>query len=301
MTREAGKLNVLWATDGSEEARNATSLLRQVVLPASSKLNVLTIAPHSFISGARPEPSFLTRITPAARRKALLEAEELAEEEATRLDPAGVSVEAISRWGNPIEEILKLARAADLTVLGAKGHSNLRLILLGSVSQGVVQHATRPVLIARPGGGDVRSIVIGYDGSPASRRGVQFLDRLALPDAVHIYVAEVIEPFSVPSGTPVSYRRRAEEEAHEINEHRHRDAHRRLDLLAERLSIGRRHVDVEIVTGQAAPELDAAAKRHGAGLIVVGSRKPDVARHYLVGSTAEKLVRHANTSVLVVR
>jgi nucleotide-binding universal stress UspA family protein len=301
MTSEENRLSVLWATDGSAEARNAGDILRQLILPASSRLAVLAVAPHSFLSGARPDPSFLMKATPAARRKALLEAQDLAQQEATLLDPEGVSVEALSRWGNPIEEILKAGRGFDITVLGAKGHSNIELLVLGSVSQGVVQHSTKPVLIARPGSSDARNIVIGYHGSPSARRSVQFVERLAVPPDARIHLVEVIEPFGVPSGTPVAYRRRAMEEAHEINEHRHNDAHRRLDVLAERLRTGHRHIDIEIVAGDAGPELDAAARRNNAGLIVVGSRKPDPLRHYLLGSTAEKLVRHAHASVLVVR
>src|SRR3989337_138179 len=106
------KLPVLWATDGSASARNAVPLLRGLVLPA---------------------------------------AEQLAMREATALDPP-CRPDVLSRWGHPIQEVLRAARslAADLIVLGAKGHSNLRILVLGSVSQGVVQHATLPVLIARP-------------------------------------------------------------------------------------------------------------------------------------------------------
>jgi hypothetical protein len=41
---------------------------------------------------------FLTRITPSARRRAMLEAEDLAQQSATDLDPSSVEVEAIARW-----------------------------------------------------------------------------------------------------------------------------------------------------------------------------------------------------------
>src|SRR3972149_5728802 len=107
------KLHVLWATDGSASARNAVPLLRGLVLPA------------------------------AERRRAM------GEEPA--LDPTS-RPDVLARWGHPIQEVLRAARslAADLIVLGAKGHSNLRILVLGSVSQGVVQHATLPALIARP-------------------------------------------------------------------------------------------------------------------------------------------------------
>src|SRR3972149_6512272 len=165
------KLHVLWATDGSASARTAVPLLRGLVLPAAERLTVLTVAPPSLTSGARPDPAFIARVTPAARRGALVEAEQLAMREATALDPP-FRPDVLSRWGHPIQEVLRAARslAADLIVLGAKGHSNLRILVLGSVSQGVVQHATLPVLIARPSAGPVRRVVLGYHGSAAGPR-----------------------------------------------------------------------------------------------------------------------------------
>jgi nucleotide-binding universal stress UspA family protein len=44
----------------------------------------------------------------------------------------------------------------------------------------------------------------------------------------------------------------------------------------------------------------AHAEKIGADLIVIGSHKPDVT-DYLLGSTAARVVRHANCSVYVVR
>jgi nucleotide-binding universal stress UspA family protein len=303
--RGQGKLRVLWATDGSEAARSAVPALRQLVLPETERLVALAVAPHSFLSGARPDPAFLTRIRPAAKRKSLAEGEAMAREEATRLGPPrGVKVEAIARWGNPIEEILRVARTmpADLIVMGAKGHSNLGMLLLGSVSHGVVQHATRPVLIARPGTGNVDRVLVGYESTAPARRALQFLNRLALPRDAEIIVSHVVEPFTATSGMPVAYRKQALEEAHKITERRERGARRTLETAAAPLKAAGRKVTTEVLLGEApGPELEAAARQHNAELIVVGSRKPSPARHYLLGSTAEKLVRHAPMSVLVVR
>jgi nucleotide-binding universal stress UspA family protein len=299
-----GNLRVLWATDGSEAARSAAPILRYLVLPATQRLAVMTVAPHSFLSGARPDPAFLTKITPAARKKALTESRQLAEKEATLLDPPnGVQVEAVARWGNPIEEILRLGRTmpADLIVMGAKGHSNLGMLLLGSVSHGVVQNASRPVLIARSERERIDRVLVGYDGSPPAKRAVTFLQRLALPPSTQIRFTDVVEPFGVPSGTPISYRKQAVEEAHRINERNERNAERILAALEKSLAGQGWQVSTEVRKGAAAPEIEASAAELKADMIVVGSRKPDPVRHYLLGSTAEKLVRHADTSVLVVR
>ena len=295
----ASKLRVLWASDGSAAARNAAPLLKSIVLPAAEKLVVLSVAPHSVLSGARPDPAFLTRVTRSAKTRALASATEIATAEATVLDPA-VPVEAIARWGNPIEVILRAARQldVDLIVLGAKGHSNLAMILLGSVSQGVVQHATLPVLIARPGAKPVRRVVVGYHGSAASKKALTFLGRLALANDTEVMLTTVIEPFGVPQGTPTSYRRRAIEEAHKINLRRHAAAERSLAAVRTKLPW---RVTTRVLAGDPGPVLDGLARETGADLIVVGSRRPSPMRHYLLGSTAEKLVLHAHASVLVVR
>ncbi len=58
--------------------------------------------------------------------------------------------------------------------------------------------------------------------------------------------------------------------------------------------------NVEIQTGHAAPIILDAAKEHKAGLIIVGSHRPGLADYFL-GSTASRVVRHAQCPVFVDR
>src|SRR5512143_3798239 len=208
-------------------------VLRQMILPVTQKLTVLTVAPHSVLSAARPDPAFLTRASTQSKNKALVEARELAEREATALDPS-VETEAISRWGHPIEEILKAAgkARADLIVMAAKGHSNLHLVFMGSVSQGVAQHTTRPLLIARPGSQTVDRVLLGYHGTQSAKKALTFLNRLALPPNAEVVLFTAIEPFTLPEGMPPGYREQALAEAHKINERRHLLAGKALQILA---------------------------------------------------------------------
>ena len=64
---------------------------------------------------------------------------------------AGVAVESEILEGDPVDEILSVAdnRGADLIVLGSRGRGALAGALLGSVSSGVLQHASVPVLVAK--------------------------------------------------------------------------------------------------------------------------------------------------------
>lgn len=63
----------------------------------------------------------------------------------------GLLVETILKDGHAVEEIVKMARDGnfDLIVIGAKGISKFKEILLGSVSHGVTTHAPCPVLIVK--------------------------------------------------------------------------------------------------------------------------------------------------------
>ena len=54
--------------------------------------------------------------------------------------------------GNPVEEIVRLARLrdADMIVIGSRGRGAVTSAVLGSVSQGVIHAADRPVLVVTP-------------------------------------------------------------------------------------------------------------------------------------------------------
>jgi nucleotide-binding universal stress UspA family protein len=58
--------------------------------------------------------------------------------------------------------------------------------------------------------------------------------------------------------------------------------------------------EVQILTGQAAGAILGAADTVGADLIIVSSHRPGLS-DYLLGSTASRVVRHAQCAVLVIR
>ncbi len=58
--------------------------------------------------------------------------------------------------------------------------------------------------------------------------------------------------------------------------------------------------EVDVRTGHAATTILEIAEEKGADLIIVGSHRPGL-QDYLLGSTAARVVRHSNSSVLVAR
>jgi len=64
---------------------------------------------------------------------------------------ANVKVETVLREGNTVQEIVALAKEGefDLIVMGARGISRIRELLMGSVSEGVIKNAHCPVLVVK--------------------------------------------------------------------------------------------------------------------------------------------------------
>ena len=58
-----------------------------------------------------------------------------------------VEVESFVVEGHPATELLEAAKGADLLVVGCRGHSALTGMLLGSVSQHCMTHASCPVMV----------------------------------------------------------------------------------------------------------------------------------------------------------
>lgn len=72
---------------------------------------------------------------------------------------AGVPVESVVRFGEPVARILDEAEAfgADLIVVGTTGRSGIGRVLLGSVAERVFGKAPVPVMLVRPAAHGVRS------------------------------------------------------------------------------------------------------------------------------------------------
>ena len=146
---------VLLAYDGSEGAKaaigHAARLFadRQILVlsVARSVAAVASAGVAGMPAGAAGEA--LARLDEEAQ----LKAETLAQEGASAVEAAGLQAAAVgamsdsSIWGT----ILRVAEEKDVAavMVGSRGQSNLKSILLGSVSSGVLHHCDRPVVVVR--------------------------------------------------------------------------------------------------------------------------------------------------------
>lgn len=69
------------------------------------------------------------------------------DEALSAVDLEGVTVEPVLVEGPAAQRLLEQAKGADLLVVGSRGRGGFKGLLLGSVSQQVVNHARGPVVV----------------------------------------------------------------------------------------------------------------------------------------------------------
>jgi nucleotide-binding universal stress UspA family protein len=151
---------ILVPLDGSEHSLRALEIAIKTAKKFDGKITLI----HVYSVGARPivmpEPTTLTppsvpimapadfsKMVEAARKAGniiLGDGEDKAKAE-------GVQVEMLLKEGHTVQEILETAKEGgfDLIVMGARGISKIREILLGSASDGVIRNAPCPVLVTK--------------------------------------------------------------------------------------------------------------------------------------------------------
>jgi nucleotide-binding universal stress UspA family protein len=128
---------VLVGLDDSPASRAAVAFLSRFALTAETSIILLHVLRED--SPQTSEPNERSR------------AEQLIGDAATVLAKRGCSIEPMLGAGDAAGEIVRVAgeRDVDLVVLGARGLRTLGRFFLGSVSEAVLHHAGRAVIVAR--------------------------------------------------------------------------------------------------------------------------------------------------------
>jgi len=181
----------------------------------------------------------------------------------------------------------------DLIVVGSAHRGVMGRVFAGDVTTGTLHGAECPVIVTPRGyaqhGTDLRTIGVGFDGSPESRAATELARDLATAAGARLTVIRVVEP-PAPGGPALGYdadwAQRAQERREEIQAE--------LDAVAAELG------DVasgELVVGDPPTELAYAGNE--LDLLVTGSRGYGPVRRLMLGSTSAKLVHEAPCPVLV--
>jgi nucleotide-binding universal stress UspA family protein len=280
-------MKIVLAIDGSTYSRWATEALLGV--PWAERPEVIVL--HVVDVAAVPESLVAPQTVEAYRSAVTAETtsrekvgRRLVAQVAARLKKRCGPVRSIVENGRAADVIVDCARreAADLIVVGARGVSNVRRFLLGSVSARVVSRAPCSVLVVKRGGRAVRRVLLAADGSKASQRAAQFLTKAFASGSLHVdalYVWEYpIHPH--PAGAVERM----------VDERYCRD-----------LARAGMACRPQWVMGHPVHQLVAVAAKKRVDLVVVGSRGLSRVRRLLLGSVSDQVVTHSRRSVLVVR
>lgn len=294
-------MRVLLAYDGSAGATEAVGLAETIAWPTDSALRVVNVvepalmsAAGSWEAGAILTPELDAAITAYAR--------EIIHEVVERLRSSGMSVDGQVLRDRAASAIVDAARdfAADVVMVGSRGHGTIASLLLGSVSSEIVDHADCPVLVARTA--NLRRVVFATDGSPAARAAEAILGGWPIFRGVPIdvvSVARVVHPWTV-GVAPTMYEQVRDADADEL-----RAAKVEHERIAEEAVVRLREAggaaDAQMRHGDPASEIVAAAEERGADLIILGSRGRSGLTRVLLGSVARNVLSGSTASVLIVR
>ncbi|HEU4512103.1 MAG TPA: universal stress protein [Nocardioidaceae bacterium] len=189
----------------------------------------------------------------------------------------------------PAQALIDASAHAVAVVVGARGHSLLSGVVLGSVSQHVTRHASCPVVVTRtPYHPDSRRVVVGVDGSTGSRKALEFAFDHA--DRSGSSVTAIHAWRNLARGFPGSGLIEEIQAAEGV--------------LAEALAGFADlypHVEVTTEAIPMAPQRALADASTAAELVVVGSRGLGAFAGLLLGSVSQSVLHHAHCPVAVVR
>jgi nucleotide-binding universal stress UspA family protein len=138
---------ILVAFDGSSQARRAITVATEIAARFHATLTLAVVRPP----GPASADAYLESLVPFSDEgKALVSIVEEVREKA--LARGAVAVDLVQLRGEVVETLLAWLERhpQDLLVVGSRGLSRGRRLLLGSVSSGLVSEAPCPVLVVRP-------------------------------------------------------------------------------------------------------------------------------------------------------
>jgi nucleotide-binding universal stress UspA family protein len=211
------------------------------------------------------------------------------------IDPHGVPVTPVSIQGNSVQVLVGEATEADLLVVGRRGMSTFRELILGSVSRHLVTHAPVPTVVVPPEADPVarvQRVIAGFDGSSNAEAAVRWMQTRApmLADdpftvELDVICAEEISPLTDEATT----RERFPDDVERLEA--------QLDADIERLDPDGM-LQWQFVLAAARRAL--VEHSQAADLTVLGARGKGAVGSAILGSVATWMLHHCATPLVVV-
>jgi nucleotide-binding universal stress UspA family protein len=282
---------LLLSTDGSEYSEGA---VREAV-----KLAKLTSAILTVIAVIETNPEY-EALAPDRVDKADTKTREYLDTVKKMASLDGVECETLAFHSENIfrtivEEAEK--RNVDMIVMGRRGRTGLKRLLMGSVTAKVIGHSPCDVLVV-PKAAEIgcRKILVATDGSKYSLAAASEAIGIAKRCGAFLYVVSALPSESSPFDIVHSEMLKGPIEQYEL-----REAEKNVKdvmLIAEQEGIPARTI---VESGPPYKAILEAAEKEKIDLIIMGSHGRTGMERLLMGSVAERVVGHAACAVLIVK
>ncbi|MEA2596005.1 MAG: hypothetical protein QOF01_2474 [Thermomicrobiales bacterium] len=209
--------------------------------------------------------------------------------------------------GDPAEEILAATEGlgCGLIVMASRGRGALARLAFGSVADRVARSSVVPVLMVRPVGDEqevhpieIRRVLVPLDGSPLAAEALPVATAIATQLRVPVHLLQAINPSALVMPVPVGVDGFSAEVYTEIEDELTTAARTNLDEAAREVEAGGVAVTTVVTEGPPVTAIEDATE--SGDLIVMSSHGRSGVRRWLLGSTAEKLIRTGPAPVLLV-
>ena len=272
-------MKIMVCSDGSERAREA--LISAAIIAAATRAKTTILG--------------ITEIDQDQSR--LLEA--LGEDIQGLFQEKGVKVDIVTKFGNPVEEIIRRTReiSYDLVVVGAERQRGQEFFLPSAKAYSIIETIVPPVLVVPKSRPDLKRILICSGGGPYIDNAVRFTSEIAKDLSASVTLLTVV---SEPPAMHATLYRRQEDMDALLNS----DSELARNLRNEKDIIERAGVpvSVQIRHGIVIDQILEEVERGDCDLIVAGSWPVrDSWRNYVIGNVTREIVKRTDRPVLVIR
>lgn len=278
---------ILIATGGSPWSDAAAAYAIALAAQMGADLCVLTVLN---VSGVYAMPDVM------ASSELLMESveqqgQEMLAHTAVRATHAGVPHVALLKWGNVAETILQTAteEQCDLIVLGSRGLSGFKRLMLGSISNAVAAKAQCPVLVIKqPPLAPLRwrRVLVATGGSPWSDAAVDHAIELARVQQLEVCLLYVDQRRSRRMDSLFSLTS---------------DGKNVLALAEARAAAAGVPYEAKLAQGDVTTTILATATEQQCDVIILGSRGLTGFKRLMLGSTSNAVSATAPVPVLIVK
>ena len=285
---------ILIPTDGSEHAIRAAEHAHYLAQMFDATAHLVSAADIQTAGGM---------FNAGGVDKAFIERVEAENEEAIAATEAafeGDAVETAVLRGRPADAIVEYAdeHDVDFISMGTHGRTGVSRYVAGSVTERVVRQASCPVLTAKAVErseltGGYEEVMIPTDGSDAASIAIDHGIEIAKRAGARVHAVNIVDVGAITLTTNTSA-------PTELVERFEAEGERVTEAIADRATKAGLDVTTSVHEGLPASDLLAYANEHEVDLITMGTTGRTGLNRYLLGSTAERVIRHAEMPVLAV-